>query len=206
MSRLCARHVPVSRRSRNVVTPDHSRRGHMGRRLDTCSSSRRRCSSRRRIQAGGSRRMGLTRAQRRDGDAATSARLSAAPRLRLAVICPGKRAAVAVRVESKRDVCTLRCSSPVWSPMRSSSFRPPSTSSSACSRRSSASLPSATGLRVVHLGACAHDRAAVISITVWESRASADAATAVASECSRNNLTDLATIRDEFVGDIVVLP
>jgi heme-degrading monooxygenase HmoA len=51
----------------------------------------------------------------------------------------------------------------------------------------------------------AHDRAAVISITVWESRASADAATAIASEWSRNNITDLATIRDEFVGDIIVL-
>ena len=51
----------------------------------------------------------------------------------------------------------------------------------------------------------AHDRAAVISITVWESRASANAATEVASEWSRNNITDLATIRDEFVGDIIVL-
>jgi hypothetical protein len=35
---------------------------------------------------------------------------------------------------------------------------------------------------------------------------SPDAATAVDSERARNNITDLATIRDEFVGDRIMLP
>jgi hypothetical protein len=47
-------------------------------------------------------------------------------------------------------------------------------------------------------------RNTVVSITVWESRASADAAVAAASEWARNNITDLATIRDEFVGDLIM--
>ncbi len=63
-------------------------------------------------------------------------------------------------------------------------------------------LPGFVSYVLVH----AHDRHAVVSITVWESRASADAATAAASEWARDNLTDLATIRDEFVGDIIMLP
>lgn len=63
-------------------------------------------------------------------------------------------------------------------------------------------LPGFVSYSLVH----AHDRAAVISITVWKSRASADAATTIAAEWSRNNITDLATIRDNFVGDIIALP
>ena len=63
-------------------------------------------------------------------------------------------------------------------------------------------LPGFVSYMLVH----AHDRNAGIFITVWESRASADAATAVASEWARNNITDLATIRDEFVGDLIMLP
>ncbi len=51
-----------------------------------------------------------------------------------------------------------------------------------------------------------HDRSSVISITIWESRAAAEAAGAVASEWSRINIEDLATLRDNLVGDLIVLP
>lgn len=51
-----------------------------------------------------------------------------------------------------------------------------------------------------------HDRSSVISITIWESRADAEAAVAVASEWSRINIEDLATLRDNLVGDLIVLP